>query len=846
MAFINSNILTALQTYANRIFIINGKTKDSFVMPDYRYLRFELVLFDFLKRDLGYNSVAFIDHEGLFFWDTESATNLMTPKSVVSSKDSSRKMMKREKNITTRAPENNLINNASVRLRYDFSGSTTEIISKVRDMLRQNGKSHTAVVVLEKSFMLNIPKNDKVMVNFVGFLKDTLQNLPPENKNILIFAENSESELMLSQRYHESGLEDLFSCSQDEGGDNMKGIATYINLLAAEKEECEKLLTRLRVVDKREIDLSEKEQMATMIASWIKENDQDINVAYSKLIKCSTIIDVKSLSKIINKQMEKSAEEQMEEITGMEELKEKVKQNIDGALPANESALKYPERFGMTLNEVRPEAHIDHFALLGNPGTGKTKVARVIAKLIQEKGILPTGHFIEATRQDLVSQYLGDTAIKTRKMIEKALGGVLFIDEAYALKEETNDQYGSECLATLVQAMSSLRGRFVLIMAGYPHEMRQMIAENKGMSRRLTIIEIPDYNDEELTEIMKNMIKGYDHDEEVIQNTQTYVTSLLKEKPLGSDWGNAGEIESIVEEAKKNSRARNNGIIYLEKHDFPMPSYFEESYKTKAVTLNSLIGLNALKVKMKKLVSLVNYQKESNQDCIPGHYFFSGNTGTGKTTVAEIMANEFYKIGVLKTPRIVRRTAKDLIGRYVGHSEANTSKAFNEALGGILFIDEAHQLVDSGNYTFGAAVLDTLIPLLEKHRKEICVIFAGYPKPLEALFDYDQGIKGRIENIIEFEDYNPDEMLQILKIMLKNEYPKIVLDERYNNVIMDYFERVKTRDKETFANARAARNFMNKLVENYAHRTAEMKERGLEITDEDIEATIGDKKNDGT
>ncbi len=845
MAFINSDILSALKTYANRIFIINGKTKDSFVMPDYRYLRFELVLFDILKRDLGYSSVAFIDHEGLFFWDSESATNLMTPKSVVNSKYSSSKLMKREKNITTRAPENNLINNAPVRLRYDFSGSTTEIISKVRGILRHNSKSHTAVIVLEKSFMLNIPKNDKVMVNFVGFLKDTLQNLPPENKNILIFAENSESELMLSHRYHESGLEDLFSCSQDEGGDNIKGIATYIKLLAAEKEECEKLLTRLRVVDKREIAISEKEQMATMMASWIKENDQEINVIYSELMKCNTIINVKSLSKILDKKMEKSAEEQMEEITGMEELKEKVKQNIAGALPANESAQKYPERFGMTLNEIKAEAHIDHFALLGNPGTGKTKVARVIAKLIQEKGILPTGHFIEATREDLVSKYLGDTAIKTRKVIEKSLGGVLFIDEAYAIKEEPNDQYGSECLATLVQAMSSLRGRFVLIMAGYPHEMRQMIAENKGMKRRLIEIEIPDYNDEELTEIMKNMIKEYDHDEEVFQNTQTYVTSLLKEKTLGSDWGNAGEIESIIEEAKKNSRARNKGKIYLEKKDFPIPSYFEESYKTKAVTLNSLIGLKALKDKMSRLISLVNYQKESNKDCIPGHYFFSGNPGTGKTTVAEIMANEFYKIGVLKTPRIVERTAKELIGRYVGDSEDNTRKAFNEALGGILFIDEAHQLVDSGSYSYGAAVLDTLIPLLEKHRKEICVIFAGYPKPLEALFDYDQGMRGRFENIIKFEDYNPDEMLQILKIMLENDFPKIVLNEEFNHVIMKYFERVKMRDKETFSNARAARNFMNKLVENYAHRTAEMKERGLEITAEDIEATIGDN-NDGT
>jgi len=854
MAFFYPNLFAEIRKDTNRIFIFNGKTQDDYVMPDFRYLPLELVLLHLFKKELQYSSVAFIDSDGLFFWDYESERNLMglpEKKQKPEQNDIGGKLMKRPNNITTRATsdsEDEPSNSAEKRLRYDFSGSTERLITKVRSILKPKpgdfkaAAGDTAVVVLEKGFLLNMNKDNPVMVHFSGFLKDQFCRFKAGDRNKLIFVENSECEHNLSVVYYEKGLQDLFSYSPEDR--KYRGSAKYIRIMPAGKKECENLIAKLRIIDQKDIDLKHKNHIATLLACWLRENNSEIFQLYAELSKCQNKITLDKVQEVLDKKMEKPAQEQLDEMIGMVDLKKQIQEEIEG-YPANvqkslEHSIQYPERLEAEASGSSVCSYLNHYVLVGNPGTGKTKVAGIIAKMLQENGILPTGQLIKASANDLIAEHVGGTAVKTRNMIEKAMGGVLFIDEAYAIKE--NDQFGKQCLATLVEAMTDLRGRFVLIMAGYKNEMNELIEENPGMSSRVKVFNLPDYNEEELAQIMILLIKDLHHDPEVAEKAQTYMSNLMNNRSVDEKWGNARVIEDIVNEAQTKSRIRNEGDVSLAMKDFPNPEYFEENYKPKIVTLDSLIGLDELKEKIKKLIAKAELDLSKNRDYSPGHFIFAGNPGTGKTEVAKILANEFYRIGIMESPKTVFKSAGDFIKGFLGHSEENVKKVFHNALGGILVIDEAHQLAE--DHSFGPQVIKTLVPLMENHRNDIVVVLAGYPEPLERLYNIDPGLRERLSQKLEFRDYSADELMEIFEVMWDSEYPEIKVPIEYKSIIRQHFEEIKRLDGTQFNNARYVRNFKDKLAENYAYRVQHDRSGWQTITKEDLEATMGESLNE--
>lgn len=204
------------------------------------------------------------------------------------------------------------------------------------------------------------------------------------------------------------------------------------------------------------------------------------------------------------------------------------------------------------------EHQVLHMVFKGNPGTGKTTVARILGRLFRDMGVLSEGHLIEVERADLVGEYIGHTAQRTREWVKKALGGILFIDEAYSLARGGEKDFGREAVDTLVKAMEDDKNRFILILAGYPLEMEQFLLSNPGLPSRFPIqITFPDYSIEELMDIANAMLaeRQYRMTVEAKQKLRQYV--LEKEKNgFDQNFGNAREIRNQIEKAIRSQAYR--------------------------------------------------------------------------------------------------------------------------------------------------------------------------------------------------------------------------------------------------------------------------------------------------
>nr|WP_040711590.1 AAA family ATPase [Paenibacillus curdlanolyticus] len=202
-------------------------------------------------------------------------------------------------------------------------------------------------------------------------------------------------------------------------------------------------------------------------------------------------------------------------------------------------------------------AHVYHMIFKGNPGTGKTTIARIVAKLLQKMGVLSKGHLIEVERADLVGEYIGHTAQKTRDLVRKAVGGVLFVDEAYSLARGGEKDFGKEAIDTLVKAMEDMRNQFVLILAGYPAEIEHFLMTNPGLPSRFPIqIDFPDYTVDQLIQIAELMAR--DRDYSLLPQTVFKMRQhLMQEKHMSVfSFSNARYVRNMIEKSIRHQAVR--------------------------------------------------------------------------------------------------------------------------------------------------------------------------------------------------------------------------------------------------------------------------------------------------
>ena len=249
------------------------------------------------------------------------------------------------------------------------------------------------------------------------------------------------------------------------------------------------------------------------------------------------------------------------------------------------------------------------------------------------------------------------------------------------------------------------------------------------------------------------------------------------------------------------------------------PATDNHDYMTE---LNGLIGLNSVKQELESLRNLIKIQKMRAEKGLPNtnmsyHMVFTGNPGTGKTTVARIVAGIYKEIGILKKGHLVETDRSGLVAEYVGQTAPKTNAKIDEAMDGVLFIDEAYTLVGEGS-DYGAEAIATLLKRMEDNRDRLVVILAGYTNEIKEFIDSNPGLQSRFNRYIQFEDYNADELIQILRSHLKKSHYKIKRDAF--EWISDYIRTNVMMKDENFGNARFIRNTFEKIVQYQADRLA--------------------------
>ncbi len=528
----------------------------------------------------------------------------------------------------------------------------------------------------------------------------------------------------------------------------------------------------------------------------------------------------------------------LDALVGLNEIKEKVR---DHAKYIQFLQLRKDAGF-----EEKDSINV-HSVFIGNPGTGKTTVATMMGRLYRKMGLLSRGHVHVVDRVDLVGEYIGQTAPKVKDSIERARGGVLFIDEAYSLARNPDDtkDFGREVIEILVKEMSDGPGDLAVIVAGYPKEMNKFLDSNPGLKSRFAHhFEFSDYLPQELS-----LIAGYAcQEKEIILSAaaKVKIDDIIVNAYRDRDrsFGNARFVYDLMEKAKiymglrimemENPSTLDKEILetiqeqdvakieYKPRRELPHIPIDEDLLLESINELNRLIGLDKVKDQIIEHVRLVRYYRETGRDVLNSfflHTVLIGNPGTGKTTVARILTKIYKSLGILERGHMVETDRQGLVAGFVGQTATKTAEKIDEAMGGVLFIDEAYSLTQkSGGNDFGDEAVQTILKRMEDNRGRFFVFVAGYPDNMESFMKANPGLSSRFDKVLKFDDYSSHELLRIALQMLEEK--GIVPAPEAEEHLIKYFDFLYEYRDKFFGNARTVRQVVIEAIKNQNLRLA--------------------------
>ncbi|TFK48386.1 P-loop containing nucleoside triphosphate hydrolase protein [Heliocybe sulcata] len=528
-----------------------------------------------------------------------------------------------------------------------------------------------------------------------------------------------------------------------------------------------------------------------------------------------------------------SAIDSLMALTGLEDVKKRflsIKDKVDTAARQNTS-----------LSDERFNA-----CMLGNPGTGKTTVARLYGAFLASSGIIPGNMFIETTGSRLGNE--GVSGVKKQlEEVVNAGGGTIFVDEAYQLTDDHNPE-GKKVLDFLLAEMEIQVGKVVFVFAGYKKEMESFFEHNPGLTSRVPItFQFKDYEDDQLLDMLdKSVQKQWQgrmkvDDPDGIRGLAGRIAVRRLGRGRGTKgFGNARALTNMfskikerqasrLSKARRGGRAADDYLLVQEDLIGPKPSnVVQESKAWKK--LQGLIGLGAVKKTVEHLLLMVetNYErelieKEPNQ--VPLNRVFLGSPGTGKTTVAKLYGQILAELGLLSNGEVVVKNPADFIGSHLGQSEKQTKSILATTVGKVLVIDEAYMLYDGsagkgGADSYKTAVIDTIVAEVQSvPGDDRCVLLLGYKEQMEEMFqNVNPGLVRRfaLDDAFPFADYTDDELMEALELKLKEQ--DLTATDRAKQVAIETLSRL--RNRPNFGNIGEVENLLGKAKTRYQGRQA--------------------------
>ena len=283
--------------------------------------------------------------------------------------------------------------------------------------------------------------------------------------------------------------------------------------------------------------------------------------------------------------------------------------------------------------------------------------------------------------------------------------------------------------------------------------------------------------------------------------------------------------ESAVKKAPKHQEPAEETVESIPKEEQKPEKTLEELKEE----LHSMIGLDGVKEEVDQIINLISLQKkgeELGEKKVPLslHLVFYGNPGTGKTTVARMLAEIYKSLGVLSQGQLVETDRGGLVGGYVGQTAIKTQEVIDKAMGGILFIDEAYTLTHGkGESDFGQEAVDTILKAMEDHRDDFIVIVAGYPDLMKEFINSNPGLKSRFNQYINFEDYTPEQLRDIFRLQCNKQ--NLILKEESDRFLLEYFTELYENRDANYANGRDVRNYFEKVIRTRANRLSPIIDR---------------------
>jgi len=513
------------------------------------------------------------------------------------------------------------------------------------------------------------------------------------------------------------------------------------------------------------------------------------------------------------------------------------------------------------VNEWRREAGLavgaasHHLIFTGAPGTGKTTVARVYGELLRALGVLPDGRFKEVARRDLVGQYIGHTAEKTNAVFEEALGGVLFIDEAYSLVNEGDgqaDRFGQEAVQALLKRAEDNRDNLIIILAGYEKQMESFLASNPGLASRFaTRLKFGSYSPEEMMRLADAVVGR--RGEKLDGDARPVLYRKFEEvgrRRLTDDLGNGRFVRSLIEKAGQARDVRvitsttntaEQDLLTIRAEDLEQ-GYAELTSRLRGyedtptvegalAELDWLVGLEPVKQQVRAIAAQLRVAKMRTQHLLPSqpparHFVFTGPPGTGKTTVARILGRIFAALGLLVRPSVVEAHRADLVGEHLGSTAIKTNKLVDSALGAVLFIDEAYSLYNdgySGGDAFGSEAVQTLLKRAEDDRDRLVIVLAGYTADMDRFLRSNPGLASRFSVRIGFPSYSADELCRIAEVIAEQHGDSFDSDAK--PVLAEIFNTAAARGQiDELGNGRFARSLFERACAARDLRVADLDE----------------------